>query len=71
MKGFVKENKFWRIMSNSFLSYDVALRPEQVKLVMCDDFYNGVFVPKDNNNKIMLCANTLMIKQDFDDALQR
>jgi len=36
---------------------------------MCDDFYQGVFMPE--QNKIMLCANTLMNKTDFDNALVR
>ena len=36
---------------------------------MCDDFFEGAFLPTDN--KIMLCANTLMLKSDFDNALRR
>ncbi len=36
---------------------------------MCDDFYDGVFIPE--SNKIMLCANTLMRKNDFDNAMAR
>jgi hypothetical protein len=36
---------------------------------MCDDFYEGVFLPE--KNKIMLCANTLMRQKDFDNAMAR
>ena len=36
---------------------------------MCDDFYEGAYIPK--NNSIMLCANTLMRRRDFDNALAR
>ena len=37
---------------------------------MCDDFYEGAYLPK-NNNKILMCSNTLMNQSDFDNALQR
>ena len=36
---------------------------------MCDDFYEGAYIPK--NNSIVLCANTLMRRRDFDNALAR
>ena len=36
---------------------------------MCDDFFEGAYLPTDN--KIMLCANTLMLKTDFDNAIRR
>jgi tetraacyldisaccharide-1-P 4'-kinase len=49
--------------------HDFILKRENVKLIMCDDFYQGAFLPIDN--KIMLCANTLMLKKDFDNALRR
>ena len=56
-------------MSNSMLQYDVILRKNNVKLIMCDNFYEGAFVPDDN--KILLCANTLMRRRDFDNAIAR
>ena len=56
-------------MSTSLLQYDVVLRKNNVKLIMCDDFYEGAYIPKDNN--IVLCANTLMRRRDFDNALAR
>ena len=68
MKEYV-EDKFWKTMSTSLLQYDVVLRKTNVKLIMCDDFYEGAFIPK--NNSIVLCANTLMRRKDFDNALAR
>ena len=59
----------WKIMSNALLQYDLVLKRDNIKLIMCDDFYQGVFIPE--NNKIMLCANTLMRKSDFENAIAR
>ena len=36
---------------------------------MCNDFYEGAFIPE--NNKIVICANTTMRKNDFDNAISR
>ena len=36
---------------------------------MCDEFVDGAYVPE--QNKILLCANTMMRKKDFDNGLQR
>ena len=47
----------------------MVLKRDNVKLIMCDDFYQGVFIPE--NNKVMLCANTLMRRDDFENALAR
>ena len=59
----------WKTMGNALLQYDVILKRDNVKLIMCDDFYEGVFIPE--KQQIMLCANTLMRKQDFDNAMAR
>ena len=69
LKHYINDNKMWKVMSNALLQYDVILKRDNVKLIMCDDFYQGVFIP--DSNKIMLCANTLMRKSDFDNAMVR
>ena len=56
-------------MTNSLLQYDVLLKQENVKLIMCNQFYEGVYIPE--NNKVMICANTTMEKKDFNNALTR
>ena len=65
-----QEGKFWLTMQNALIPYDFALKPEAVKLIMCDDFYQGAYLPR-NDDKILLCANTLMEEKDFNNALQR
>ena len=62
-------NKFWKTMANALLQYELVLKRDNIKLIMCDDFYQGVFIPE--QNKIMLCANTLMRKNDFENAMSR
>ena len=69
LKEYTEQSKFWRTMSNALLAYDYVLSRDKVQLIMCDDFYEGVFVP--SQDKIMLCANILMRKPDFDQALSR
>ena len=56
-------------MNNALLAYDYVLKKDKVKLIMCDDFYQGVFSPE--QDKIYLCANTLMREEDFHYALAR
>ena len=56
-------------MSNSLLAHDVILKRDNIKLILCDDFYEGVYMP--DKNKILLCANTLMLKRDLDNAMAR
>lgn len=56
-------------MSNALLAHDVILKRDNVKLILCDDFYEGVYMP--DKNKILLCANTLMMRKDFDNAIAR
>ena len=56
-------------MSNALLQYDMVLKKDHFKMIMCDDFYQGVYFPQDD--KIMLCANTLMNKPDFENAIHR
>lgn len=40
-----------------------------MELVLCDHFLEGAYIPADN--KIMLCANALMRRRDFDNAMKR
>ena len=63
------DGKFWQTMSNSLLQYEVVLKRDNVRLIMCNDFYEGVYIPE--TNKIMICANTTMKKKDFDNSLTR
>jgi len=56
-------------MSNALLHYNFMIKPESVKLIMCDDFYEGAFIPEDR--QILLCANTLMKEEDFKNAIAR
>ena len=69
LKNYIRDHKMWKIMANALLQYDVVLKRDNIKLIMCDDFYQGVFIPE--NNKIMLCANTLMRRTDFENAIAR
>ena len=69
LNKYTENHKFWKTMGNALLQYNVVLKKDNVKLIMCDDFYEGVFIP--DKNKIMLCANTLMRKSDFDNAMAR
>jgi len=56
-------------MSNSLIAYDKVLKQSNVELVLCDHFMEGAYVAKED--KIMLCANTLMRRKDFDNAMKR
>jgi inner membrane protease ATP23 len=38
-------------------------------MVLCDSFYEGAYIPKDN--QILLCVNALTRKDDFSNALTR
>ena len=51
------------------MEYDVVLKKDNIKLVMCDQFYEGLYNP--NNNEIVLCANILMNKTDFENSIAR
>ena len=54
------KGKFWEKMQNALLTHEYALKKDSVKLIMCNDFYNGAYLPEPN--KILLCANTLMMQ---------
>ncbi len=69
LKSYTQNDKFWKHMSNALLHYDYTLRPDTVKLIMCDDYFEGTFLPDDS--QILLCANTLMRQQDFKNAMAR
>ena len=65
--GRFTHDKFWTIMANSLISYDYVLKPTDVSMVLCDHFMEGAF----KDDSIKLCANTLMRKTDFDNAMKR
>ena len=35
-------------MSNGLIAYDFVLKPKNVQLELCDNFYDGAYIPKDN-----------------------
>ena len=51
------------------MEYDVVLKKDNIKLVMCDQFFEGLYNP--NNNEIVLCANIMMNKTDFEKSMAR
>jgi hypothetical protein len=63
------KSKFWKNVQNSLITYDAVLKETNIEFVLCDHFLEGVFQPKDQ--KIILCANTLVRKDDFENALKR
>ena len=69
LRRFMQADKFWTTMSNALIAYDKVLKQSTVELVICDHFLEGAYVPADN--KIMLCANTLIRRKDFDNAMKR
>lgn len=70
LRMFVENEKFWKNIQTSLLLFDFTLKQSQVELVLCDHFLEGVFIPKPEQ-KIVLCANSLFLKKDFDNALKR
>lgn len=56
-------------MSNSLIAYDRVLKQSNVEIVLCDHFMQGAYVAKDN--KILLCANALVKRPDFENAMKR
>ena len=40
--------KMWKVLSNALLQYDTVLKQDNVRLIMCNDFYEGVYVPQTN-----------------------
>lgn len=67
LRRFIQADKFWTTMSNSLIAYDKVLKQSSVELVLCDHFMDGAY----KEDKIMLCANTLMRRKDFDNAMKR
>ena len=51
--------KFWRIMSNSFVAHDYTLKMHSIDIVLCDNFFDGVYIPKDNKVRIIRQIITL------------
>ena len=58
---------FWTKMQTSLLWYDFHLKKDMISFAVCDQFYDGVYLP--DTNKIILCSNALFDKNDFDNAL--
>ena len=69
LKKFTHGNDFWEKTSSALLTHDYLLKQDKVELIMCKDFYEGVFIPK--NDKIYLCGNFLMHQNEFNNALTR
>ena len=46
LKEYAESSKFWKTMGNALLQYDVVLKRDNIRLIMCDDFYEGVFLPE-------------------------
>ena len=63
------KGQFWEKMQNALMAHNFALKTDTVKMIMCNDFYEGVYLP--DPNKVLLCGNVLMEKQDFENALNR
>ena len=61
--------KFWKSIQNSLLTYETVLKETNIETVLCDHFLEGVFTPQDQ--KIILCANTLVRREDYENALKR
>ena len=62
-------SNLWKTMSTALLKYDIVLRKSNVKLIMCDSFIEGAFVPA--KNQILLCSNIMMRERDFNNAIAR
>jgi inner membrane protease ATP23 len=56
-------------MGNGLVPYDHILKPKDISFELCDTFYEGVYIPKDS--QIILCANALIRKEDFENAITR
>jgi len=39
------ETKTWSTFANALLKYDVVLKKDKIKLIMCDSFIDGAFIP--------------------------
>lgn len=63
------QSKFWNTMSNSLVVYDHILRQKNIHLALCDNFYDGAYIPSEE--KIILCVNTLTRQKDFNNAANR
>ena len=58
LKYFMRDQRFWRTMSNALLKYDTVIKANNVDIVLCSHFMDGAYLAKDN--KVVLCANTLI-----------
>ena len=56
-------------MSTAMLVYDHKLSYKDFHLGICDEFSDGVYLPKEK--QIILCSNTLTNRKDFENALYR
>ncbi|CAI2378881.1 unnamed protein product [Moneuplotes crassus] len=72
VKKYIKEFKikdFWRVMQSALLVHDRVLKAEDIIVGICDEFSQGLYVP--DEQKIILCSNTLVRKLDFEDGIHR
>lgn len=68
----IKHDKFWTTMKTALVVHDSELDLKLSKLIqvaICDEFSDGVYLHKDK--KIILCANTLIRRNDFKNAFYR
>ena len=69
MRDFQKD-KFFLTITNSLLAYDFTFKPAlQVRFETCDRFLQGAFLPE--KDEIIMCANVLTEKRDFQNAMKR
>ena len=64
-----QKEEFWQTMSTAMLVYDHKLSYKDFHLGICDEFSDGVYLPKEK--QIILCSNTLTNRKDFENALYR
>ena len=75
VKGYLKEvskERFWDAMKTALSIHDDTMSLDLKKLVqigICDEFADGVYLPKEK--QIILCANTLLRRKDFENAFYR
>ena len=56
-------------MSNALLTYDFILKKKNIQFKVCDQFFEGVYLPE--KDQIILCSNALYRKEDFQNAMNR
>lgn len=64
-----QHDNFWKTMKSAMYAHNYELKTEDINLGICDEFSDGVYIPKEK--QIILCANTLILRNDFENALNR